>query len=78
MKKLRLKALSLGAKEILSREQLREVTGGSTVTGCCWQTGWGPCYVGPYKPYWQCIDGSTWCNYPNDMYSIEYALGCHD
>jgi hypothetical protein len=29
MKKLRLKALSLGAKEILNREQLRSVTGGS-------------------------------------------------
>ncbi|MFD2872293.1 hypothetical protein ACFS5N_07440 [Mucilaginibacter ximonensis] len=29
MKKLRLKALSLGAREILSREQLKAVTGGS-------------------------------------------------
>jgi hypothetical protein len=28
MKKLRLKALSLGAREILSREQLRSITGG--------------------------------------------------
>jgi len=28
MKKLRLKALSLGAREILSREQLRAITGG--------------------------------------------------
>jgi hypothetical protein len=32
MKKLRLKALSLGAREILSREQLRTITGGQCST----------------------------------------------
>lgn len=36
MKKLKLKALSLGAREILSREQLRSITGGSCASadGC--------------------------------------------
>lgn len=33
MKKLKLKALGLGAKEILSREQLKNVLGGSGTTG---------------------------------------------
>ncbi len=32
MKKLRLKALSLGAREILNRDQLRRITGGSCST----------------------------------------------
>ncbi len=35
MKKLRLKALSLGAREILSREQLRSITGGCTQDSDC-------------------------------------------
>ncbi len=35
MKKLRLKALSLGAREILSREQLRSVTGGCMTSYDC-------------------------------------------
>lgn len=36
MKKLRLKALKLGAREILSREQLKSITGGACLdnTGC--------------------------------------------
>jgi hypothetical protein len=43
MKKLKLKALSLGAREILSREQLRQINGGSTPSyGCCqWYGGCG-------------------------------------
>jgi hypothetical protein len=35
MKKLQLKALSLGAREILSREQLRSITGGCTSDSDC-------------------------------------------
>ena len=35
MKKLRLKALSLGAREILSRDQLKSVTGGCTTHEEC-------------------------------------------
>lgn len=35
MKKLRLKALSLGAREILSREQLKSITGGCIVDTDC-------------------------------------------
>ena len=35
MKKLRLKALSLGAREILSREQLKAITGGCTSDSQC-------------------------------------------
>ena len=39
MKKLRLKVLSLGAREILSREQLKMVTGGCTSHGDCTESG---------------------------------------
>jgi hypothetical protein len=35
MKKLRLKALSLGAREILSREQLKAITGGCSSSQDC-------------------------------------------
>jgi hypothetical protein len=35
MKKLKLKALSLGAREILSREQLRSINGGCTTATDC-------------------------------------------
>ena len=35
MKKLRLKALSLGAKEILNREQLKAISGGCTTSQDC-------------------------------------------
>ena len=46
MKKLRLKVLSLGAREILSREQLKMVTGGCTSHGDCSGEGY------------RCVDGS--------------------
>jgi hypothetical protein len=39
MKKLRLRALSLGAREILSREQLKSITGGCTDSSNC-NGGW--------------------------------------
>jgi hypothetical protein len=35
MKKLKLKALSLGAREILSREQLKSITGGCSMATDC-------------------------------------------
>lgn len=34
MKKLKLKALELGAKEVLSRDQLKKVLGGFAAAGC--------------------------------------------
>lgn len=34
MKKLKLKALQLGAKEIMTRDQLKKVFGGGSASGC--------------------------------------------
>jgi hypothetical protein len=76
MKKLKLKALSLGAKEILSREQLQQVNGGSTLTGCCWII--GSCTY-PGQPFLiECIGGDQMCGTESDMYRYELAYGCHD
>ncbi len=72
MKKLRLKALSLGAREILSREQLKAVTGGCSADGDC-QGGWcdaGVCHAygsgygdnGSGSGSGSCREGFTYCN----------------
>jgi hypothetical protein len=50
MKKLQLKALSLGAREILSREQLRSINGGCSNDD--------DCSAGGY-----CQNGSCWGNW---------------
>ncbi|MFD2873312.1 hypothetical protein ACFS5N_12580 [Mucilaginibacter ximonensis] len=79
MKKLRLKALSLGAKEILSREQLKAVFGGAAGSG----SGSGDCDV-YYDWYCETSDGS--CNYmgqytncttdPGECNGTIHAYGC--
>jgi len=64
MKKLRLKALSLGAREILNREQLKAVTGGCfTDTDCgsggsC-DTNSNQCTGGPSGG--SCLPGQSQC-----------------
>jgi hypothetical protein len=56
MKKLRLKALSLGAREILNREQLKAVTGGCNDNN--------DCYHDQYcNNYGECIDGGGGSKY---------------
>jgi hypothetical protein len=71
MKKLKLIALNLGAKEILNRGQLRQISGGSTPSGdqCCVATPMntydeGPCHnvTFPGTPYYcVCPDGFATC-----------------
>jgi hypothetical protein len=55
MKKLRLKVLSLGAREILSREQLRSITGGACQND-------GDCEGGAYCSSGQCWGGPSGVN----------------
>jgi hypothetical protein len=55
MKKLRLKALSLGATEILSREQLKSITGGCTSALNCDFGQYCDSYEDPITHQW--VDG---------------------
>ena len=76
MKKLKLKALELGAKELLTREQLKKMIGGDGSSGSCSSYDKGQCLnmVGSWsytKPVtWaQCSsDIETYCNYGGECH----------
>ena len=64
MKKLKLKALELGATEVLTRDQLKNVLGGYGSTGCgangtCSGTCIEPGMTCGYEP----SDGTCMCDY---------------